>query len=48
VTLAPAAALKVAFPAYAPTSAGVITWTATVADQDPDLDAATATSKVVP
>ncbi|WP_242344654.1 choice-of-anchor D domain-containing protein [Anaeromyxobacter terrae] len=48
VTLAPAATAKVSFPAYAPAGPEVVTWTATVADQDPDVDASSATTKVVP
>ena len=34
-------------PNYLPTASGIITWTLTVADQDPDLDLATATTKIV-
>lgn len=48
VTLAPGATAKVRLPAYAPPAPQTVTWTATVADQDPDVDAATATTKVVP
>jgi cysteine-rich repeat protein len=36
------------FPAFTPTAAGEIVWTATIDDDDPDLDTATATTKVVP
>lgn len=35
------------FPPYQPTALGEIAWTLTVADQDPDVDMATATTKVV-
>lgn len=35
------------FPAYTPTALGIITWTVTVTDQDPDIDQTTATTKVV-
>ena len=48
VTLAPAANARLTFPSYSPTAPLAINWTATVADQDPDLDLATATTKVVP
>lgn len=48
VTVAAGATAKVVFPTYTPTLPGVVTWTATVADQDPDQDTATATTKVVP
>lgn len=48
VPLAPAASAKVTFPTYAPAEPGVVTWTATVTDQNPDVDASTATTKVVP
>ena len=48
VTLLPAATAKVLFPAFVPTAAEIVTWTVTVADQDPDVDVATATTKVVP
>jgi len=34
------------FPSYKPTAAGEITWTAIVNDDDPDIDAATATTTV--
>jgi hypothetical protein len=33
---------------YMPTVSGIYTWTATISDDDPDDDAATATTKVVP
>jgi cysteine-rich repeat protein len=36
------------FPAYTPVDAGDIQWTATIADTDPDIDEATATTRVVP
>lgn len=48
VTLAPATTTKVLFPTFVPTASGIVTWTVTVADQDPDVDAATATTKIVP
>jgi ASPM-SPD-2-Hydin domain-containing protein len=48
VTVAAGATAKVVFPTYTPTLPGTITWTATVADQDPDQDTATATTKVAP
>ncbi|HEU4384924.1 MAG TPA: choice-of-anchor D domain-containing protein [Anaeromyxobacteraceae bacterium] len=48
VTVAAGATAKVVFPTYTPTLPGTITWTATVADQDPDQDTATATTRVVP
>jgi hypothetical protein len=48
VTVAAGATAKVVFPGYRPTLPGLITWTATVADEDPDQDTATATTKVVP
>jgi hypothetical protein len=34
------------FPAYKATSKGTISWTATIADVDPDMDMATATTVV--
>jgi hypothetical protein len=34
------------FPSYTPTATGVITWTATIADDDPDIDEATKTTNV--
>jgi hypothetical protein len=34
------------FGSYTPTAAGDITWTATIADQDPDEDMAEATTSV--
>ena len=34
------------FPSYTPTATGNITWTATIADKDPDLDLKTATTVV--
>jgi hypothetical protein len=33
---------------YMPTASGIFTWTATISDDDPDDDAATATTKIVP
>ena len=36
------------FPAYTPGVVGDIMWTVTIADDDPDVDLATATTKVVP
>ncbi|HMA18512.1 MAG TPA: hypothetical protein VKS03_08745 [Thermoanaerobaculia bacterium] len=48
VTLAPGMTGRVAFPAFTPSTAGTLTWTATVADADPDQDVATAATKVVP
>ena len=36
------------FPDYAPSRAGDIIWTATIADDDPDIDTASATTTVVP
>ena len=48
VTLAPAATAKVRFPTYVPSTPVVVTWTATVTDQDPDADVATAETKIVP
>jgi hypothetical protein len=48
VTLAPAATAKVALPQYVPSVPGVVTWTVTVVDKDPDTDVATATTKIVP
>jgi hypothetical protein len=48
VTVAPGATVKVALPTWTPLDAAVVTWTATVVDQDPDVDAATATTKIVP
>jgi hypothetical protein len=36
------------FPAYTPTAPGDIVWTATIADDDPDVDEAMATTRVVP
>ncbi|HAK60264.1 MAG TPA: hypothetical protein DCO77_07750 [Nitrospiraceae bacterium] len=35
-------------PSYTPTAAGDIMWTATIADDDPDVDEATAVTRVVP
>jgi len=37
---------KFNFPDYTPTTGGTITWTATIADVDPDIDLATATTLV--
>jgi hypothetical protein len=37
-----------AFPVYTPMAAGDITWTVTIADEDPDIDTATAVTTVVP
>ncbi|HET8540002.1 MAG TPA: choice-of-anchor D domain-containing protein [Anaeromyxobacter sp.] len=48
VTLLPAAAGKVVFPTFVPTTPAIVTWTLTVADADADVDTATATTKVVP
>lgn len=48
VTLAVGATGKLMFPAYTPTAPGTVTWTVTVTDQDPDVDGATAVTKVVP
>ena len=39
---------KFDFPPYTPTASGDITWTATIADDDPDDDTATATTRVIP
>jgi PKD repeat protein len=36
------------FPPYTPVAVGDITWSATIADDDPDIDVAIATTKVVP
>ncbi|MGE5893861.1 MAG: choice-of-anchor D domain-containing protein, partial [bacterium] len=36
------------FPTYQPTAAGEITWTVTIADEDPDADIASAVTRVVP
>ncbi len=36
------------FPSFTPTELGDITWTATIADDDPDIDTATAVTRVVP
>ena len=36
------------FPPFTPTASGEIVWTATIADDDPDIDEATATTNVVP
>jgi hypothetical protein len=36
------------FPSFAPGAPGDITWTATIADPDPDIDQAGAVSRVVP
>jgi Beta-propeller repeat len=38
---------KFDFPAFAPTAAGDITWTATIDDPDPDIDISTAVTRVV-
>ena len=38
---------KFPFPPYTPDAPGDITWTVTIADDDPDVDMATATTKVV-
>jgi hypothetical protein len=40
--------VKYNFPSYTPTETGDIQWTATLADGDPDVDEAAATTKVVP
>jgi hypothetical protein len=37
---------KFDFPDYIPTTKGTITWTATIADVDPDIDLVTATTVV--
>jgi hypothetical protein len=37
---------RFAFPAFAPSAAGTIMWTATIADDDPDDDVATARTDV--
>ncbi|MDH3967696.1 MAG: Ig-like domain-containing protein, partial [Rhodospirillales bacterium] len=39
---------KFDFPTYTPTEPGDILWTATIADDDPDIDEATATTAVIP
>jgi len=39
---------KFDFPSFTPDAAGDINWTATIADDDPDDDVATATTTVVP
>jgi hypothetical protein len=36
------------FPSYTPVAGGNIVWTATIADNDPDVDQATAITRVVP
>ncbi|MFQ5804173.1 MAG: choice-of-anchor D domain-containing protein [Candidatus Methylomirabilales bacterium] len=36
------------FPAYTPTASGDIMWTATITDDDPDVDSAMAVTRVVP
>lgn len=48
VTVAAGATAKVVFPTYTPTLPGIVTWTIIVADQDPDQDTATVTTKIVP
>lgn len=45
VTVGQRAGIK--FPAYEPTAAGNIQWSVTVADEDPDVDDATAVTRVV-
>lgn len=47
VTLSAGATANYAFPSYLPTALGEISWTLTIDDQDPDLDTATAVSKIV-
>jgi len=39
---------KFDFPSFTPDAAGDVNWTATIADDDPDDDVATATTTVVP
>jgi hypothetical protein len=39
--------LKIIFPLYTPTATGDIVWTVTIADGDPDVDQATATTRVL-
>ncbi len=48
VAVLPGATAKVAFPVFTPSVASVVTWTVTLADANPDVDVATATTKVVP
>ena len=38
---------KYTFPNFLPSETGVITWMLTVADENPDVDEATATTKIV-
>ena len=45
VTVGQRAGIK--FPAFEPTAAGNIQWSVTVADEDPDVDDATAVTRVV-
>jgi hypothetical protein len=40
-------AVKYWFPVYTPTATGIVTWTATISDGDPDVDTATAITKVL-
>ncbi len=47
VSLAAGATASYAFPPYLPTALGEISWSLSIADQDPDLDLATAVSKIV-
>jgi hypothetical protein len=48
VTAAVGGTSSYTFPKYAPTVAGAITWTVTIADTDPDIDTATVVTQVVP
>lgn len=48
VFVAAGATQRVPFPAFTPAAPGEITFTATVLDQDPDVDVATAVTRVVP
>ncbi|HZV80830.1 MAG TPA: choice-of-anchor D domain-containing protein, partial [Geobacteraceae bacterium] len=47
VSLSAGATANYVFPDYLPTALGEISWTLTIADQDPDVDTASATSKIV-
>jgi hypothetical protein len=40
--------VAIAFPPFAPTTAGDITWTSSINDGDPDLDVSTAVTRVLP
>jgi hypothetical protein len=48
VSSAPGVTTTFRFPDFVPTDTGTVNWTATIADQDPDVDRANATTTVLP